>query len=163
MLQSAVLQIENIENSNYCADCAVHFNTPRSQRSFVTENVSKNLKLSTIRIEKMISQFFGQNNNKAKEVDIVQIKIKGKNEHCIFTENICSHIKNKKYHFAKNNYDHLRNINLLNHSEGDSIDLLVGNDLYYLFINGNIVKSSKNQPIGCRNLSWRCYFIRCFY
>ena len=138
-MQSAVLQIENIENSNYCTDCTVHFNTC-SQRSFVTENVSKNLKLSTIRIETMIFQVFGQNNNKVKEVDIVQIKINGKNEHCIFIENICSHTKNKKYRFAKNNCDHLRNINLLNHSEGDStsIDFLVGNDLYYLFINGNI-------------------------
>ena len=55
----------------------------------------------------------------------------------------------KKYHFVKNNYDHLRNINLLKHSDRDStsIDLLIGNDFYYSFINENIVKGQKDEPI----------------
>ena len=84
----------------------------------------------------MIFQVFGQND---KEVDIAQIKgkIKGNNGLYIFIEavscpKICSPVTNQKYNFAKNNYDHLRNIKLLKHSEGDStsIDLLIGNDLF---------------------------------
>ena len=56
----------------------------------------------------------------------------------------------ERCNFAKNNYDHLRNIKLLKHSEGDStsIDLLIGNDFYYSFINGNIVKGQKDEPIA---------------
>ena len=56
----------------------------------------------------------------------------------------------QKYHFAENNYDHLRNINLLKHTEGDSasIDLLIGNDFYYSFINRNFVKGQKDEPIA---------------
>ena len=103
----------------------------------------------------MILQVFGQNDNKVKEVDIVQIKIKGNNSFYTFIEavlcpKICSPITNQKYNFAKNNYDHLRNIKLLKHSEGDStsIDLLIGNDFYYSFINGNIVKGQKDEPIA---------------
>ena len=44
----------------------------------------------------------------------------------------------------------MRNIKLLKHSEGDStsIDLLIGNDFYYSFINGNIVKGQKDEPIA---------------
>ena len=63
---------------------------------------------------------------------------------------ICSPFTNKRYNFAKNNCDHLRNIKLLKHSEGDStsIDLLIGNDFYYSFINGNIVKGQKDKPIA---------------
>ena len=69
----------------------------------------------------MIFQVFGQNDNKVKEVDIVQIKIKGNNGLCIFIEavsfpKICSPITNQRYNFAKNNYDHLKNIKLLKHS-----------------------------------------------
>ena len=37
-----VLRIKNIENSNYCTDGTVLFNTG-SQRSFVTESVWKRL------------------------------------------------------------------------------------------------------------------------
>ena len=43
LLHSAVLRIENIENSNYCTDGTVLFNTG-SLRSFVTESVRKKLK-----------------------------------------------------------------------------------------------------------------------
>ena len=81
------------------------------------------LKILKIQIVVQTVQFFlrmvvGQNNNKVKEVNIVQIKIKGDNGLCIFIEaisysKICSPIRNQKYHFPKNNYDHLRNINLL--------------------------------------------------
>ena len=85
----------------------------------------------------------------------MQIKIKGNNGLYIFIEvvsypKICSPITNQKYNFAKNNYDHLRNIKLLTHSEGDStsIDLFIGNDFYYSFINGNIVKGQKDKPIA---------------
>ena len=77
------MRIENIENSNYCTDGTVLFNTG-SQRSFVTESVRKRLKLPTLRKEAMIFQVFGQNDNKVKEVDIVQIKIKGNNGLYIF-------------------------------------------------------------------------------
>ena len=44
----------------------------------------------------------------------------------------------------------MRNIKLLKHSEGDStsIDLLIGNDFHYSFINENIVKGEKDEPIA---------------
>ena len=50
----------------------------------------------------MIFQVFGQNDNKVKEVDIAQIKIKVKNELCIFIKAIscpklCSPIRNQMY------------------------------------------------------------------
>ena len=84
-----------------------------------------------------------------------KIKIKGNKGLYIFIEavlcpKICSPITNQRYNFAKNNYDHLRNIKLLKYSEGDStsIDLLIGNDFYYSFINGNIDKGQKDEPIA---------------
>ena len=78
-----VLRIENIKNSNYCTDSTVLFDTG-SQRSFVTESVRKKLKLLTSRKETMIFQFFRQNNNKVKEIDILQIKIKSNDGFYIF-------------------------------------------------------------------------------
>ena len=148
------MRIENIENSNYCTDGRVLFDIG-SQRSLITESVRKRLKLPTLREETMIFQVFEQDDNKVKEVDIVQIKIKGNNGLYIFIEavscpKICSSITNQRYNFAKNNYDHLRNIKLLKHAEGNStsIDLLIGNDFYYSFINRNIVKGQKDEPIG---------------
>ena len=65
----------------------------------------------------MIFQVFGQNDNKDKEVNIVQIKIKGNNGLCVIIEAIsfpCSPSRNQRQHFAKNNCGHSRNINLLN-------------------------------------------------
>ena len=116
-MQSAVLRIKNNENSNYCTDGTVLFDTG-SQRSYVTESVRIKLKLPTLRKETMIFQVFGLNDNKVKEVDIVQIKIKGNKGLYIFIEGvlcqkICSPITNQKCNFPKNNYDQLRNIKLL--------------------------------------------------
>ena len=47
----------------------------------------------------------------------------------------------------------MRNIKLLKHSEGDStsIDLLIGNDFFYSFINGNISKGQKSEPTAIEN------------
>ena len=61
LLQRAVFQIENIENSNYCTDGTVLFDTG-SQRSFVTQSVRKKLKFSTLSKDTIIFQVFGQNN-----------------------------------------------------------------------------------------------------
>ena len=43
----------------------------------------------------------------------------------------------------------MRNIKLIKPSEGDStpLDLLIGNDFYYSFINGNIVNGQKDESI----------------
>ena len=147
------MRIENIENSNYCTDGTVLFDTG-SQRSFVTESVGKRLKLPTLGKKTMIFQVFGQNNNKVKKKSILY-KLKLNNGLYIFIEavscpKICSPITNQKCNFAKSNYDHLRNVKLLEYSEGDStsIDLLIGNNFYYSFINGNIVKGQKDEPIA---------------
>ena len=111
-----------------------------SQRSFVTESVWKKLKLPTLRKETMIFQVLDKAITRFKEVNIVQIKIKGNNGLYIFIESvscpkICLSITSQKYNFAKNNYDHLRNIKLLKHSEGDStsLDSLIGNDLLFVY------------------------------
>ena len=47
----------------------------------------------------------------------------------------------------------MRDIKLLKHSEGDStsIDLLIGNDFFYSFINGNISKGQKSEPTAIEN------------
>ena len=56
----------------------------------------------------MIFQFFRQNDNKVKEIDTVQIKIKRNDGLYIFIKavscpKICWTITNQKYNFAKNN------------------------------------------------------------
>ena len=86
---------------------------------------------------------------KLKRSILYKLKLKVTTE-AISGLKIHSPIRNQKYHFAKNNYDHLRNINLLKHSEEDStsIDLLTQNDFYYSFINGNIVKGKKDETIA---------------
>ena len=118
------MRIKNVENSNYCTYGTALFDTG-SQISFVTESVRKKLKLPTLRKETTIFQVCGENDNKVKEVDIVQIKIKSNNGLSIFVEavscpKICSPLTNQRYNFVKNNYDHFRNIKLLKHSEEDS-------------------------------------------
>ena len=61
-----------------------------SQRSYVANDARTRLNLPIICKEKLVIQTFGHYESKLKNVDIVQMKIKGKStNHSVYVEAIC--------------------------------------------------------------------------
>ena len=112
----------------------------RSQRTYVSEHLRKQLKLPTIRQEKILIKSFGQTDFSAKLVDIVIVKVKKGNierfVEAICMSVICSELIDQNTAVACENYDYLRGLELADTSTNSvkKVDLLIGLDFYYSFV-----------------------------
>ena len=87
LLQTANAHVSAVE-SNSSGLVRILFDTG-SDRGYVTNDTRTRLNLPIIRKEKLVIQAFGHYESKLKNVDIVQMKIKGKSSsHSIFVEAI---------------------------------------------------------------------------
>ena len=85
--QTANAQVSAVESNSSGLVCIL-FDTG-SQRSY-TNDTRTRLNLPIIRKEKLVTQTFRHNESKLKNVDIVQMKIKGKSSnHSVYVEAIC--------------------------------------------------------------------------
>ena len=132
-----------------------------SQRTYISEHLRKELKLPTIRQEKILIKTFGQTDFSAKLVDIVVVKIKKGNVarfvEAICMSVICSDLLNQNTAVACENYAHLRELELADFSINSvkSVDLLIGLDFYYSFITGESIRGKANEPIATKSiLGW---------
>ena len=88
LLQTANAQVSAVE-SNSSGLVHILFDTG-NESSYVTIDTCTRLNLPIIRKEKLVIQPFGHNESKLKNVDIVQMKIKGKSSnHSVYVETIC--------------------------------------------------------------------------
>ena len=76
------------------------------------------------------------------------ITLKGANnfDFCIealCTSFICLSIRNQSINFVQNNYDHFKDLQLIDSGSNDDIELLIGSDFYWSMVTGN-VKIGKN-------------------
>ena len=59
------------------------------------------------------------------------------------TPYICLSIKNQSINFVRNNYNHFKDLQLVDSGFNDDIQLLIGSDFYWSMVTGN-VKIGKN-------------------
>ena len=129
----------------------------------VTNDTRTRLNLQIIRKEKLVIQTFGHNTSKLKNVDIVQMKIKGKSSnHSVYVETICvpetcSPLKNQNIETAAGQYENLLNLDFADCSEGEDsleVGVLIGLDFYYSFVSG-VVKKGTKGPVAIEScLGW---------
>ena len=136
-----------------------------SQRTYVTDNVRKLLKLKTIRSEKVMIKTFGQNNDsEMKTLDVVQFKVKYRRENrYVFVEAmcvpvICCPLTRQCISLAQRKFEHLKGLDLADFGgdgSGESmVGILVGVDLYHSFISGKIVKGLYGPVASESVLGW---------
>ena len=88
LLQTAKGKVSSVGINKYC-DVRILFDSG-SQRSYLTDDLRKRLNLRTIRSENLVVQTFGNTQSEMKKVDIVQLKVRGKNStHDVYIEAIC--------------------------------------------------------------------------
>ena len=110
------------------------------------------MNLPKLRSERLIIQTFGCKESKAQNVDVVQLKIKGKNDSSvIYVEAIC--IPEICAPFGK----HLVNLEFADCFEDKgsvTVDVLIGLDLYYSFLTGGIRRGKEGPVAICSIFGW---------
>ena len=161
LLQTARACVSSVDSDRF-ALARIMFDTG-SQRSYVTSSLRRRLNLPTLRKDKIVIQTFGNKYSKARDVDIVQLKVKGKSKgSVVFVEaicvpDICSPLKNQNIDLAVQRYEHLENLELADCSEGSdnlNVDVLIGLDFYFSFVTG-VVKKGREGPVAIEStLGW---------
>ena len=129
-----------------------------SQRSYITHDLRKRLKLPVIRKEKIIIETFGNVDSKFYNVDIVPVQFAVGQQviviECLCSPFICSDLTNQSTKFVAKNYPHLKSLFLADTSpDGNKkIEVLIGVDNYYRFISGNVIRGFPNQPVAVESV-----------
>ena len=160
LLQTANAQVSAVESYSFGL-VRILFDTG-NQRSYVTNDTRARLNLPIIRKETLVIQTFGHYESKLKNIDIVQMKIKGKpSNHSAYVEAICvpeiSPLKNQNIEIAAGQHEHLLNLDFADCSEGEDnleVGVLIGLDLYYSFVSGVVKKVTKGPVAIASCLDW---------
>ena len=135
-----------------------------SQRTYITENLRKLLKLKTIRTENIIINTFGKlHEPKLETLDVVQAKVKHRftNEYT-FIEALCypllcKPLRNQEISLAKRSYENLSSLDLADFKEDNSelkIRVLVGVDYYYSFFTGKLIRNVHGPVANSSVFGW---------
>ena len=136
-----------------------------SNRSYITEKARAYLGLPSIAKENLNISVFGQTQSAPRSCDIVQVNVKNKEGGqpvCISATVVPYICKNLHPHneasWYKNNYNCFKDIKLADPKiEGNmhsSVDILVGSDFYWAFVENEIIRSS-NGPVALKTkLGW---------
>ena len=162
LLQTARASVLDLDNGNSC-NTRILFDTG-SQRSFITENVRKRLRLKTVRTEKIsISVFGGSKECRLESLDVVEFKIKHRFENsysvveALVYPVICCEIKGQLVSLAKEQYDHISRLTLADfedQNERFSVGVLTGVDFYHKFFLEKIIKGPKSPGASSSVFGW---------
>ena len=149
LLQTAKRKVIGINTDETWTTTRVLFDTG-SQRTYLTENIRKHLKLEKIWTENVINTFGTLHESKLETLDVVQLKIKHRYENrCIFVEAlcypvICKPLKNQEIAFDRSKFGNFSKLELAGFIE-NSLQLLIGSlvgvDYYHQFFTGKAIKN----------------------
>ena len=139
LLQTARGITINKENQNLKRNIRILFYSG-SQKSFINESLSKELRFPIKRSEKKVLNPFEGQNEELREFNIINATIMNRHfknpveTELIVVRNICSPISHQTIEVAKTTHDHLRDLALadFNNNGGNNlnIDILIGGDFY---------------------------------
>ena len=162
LLQTARASVLDLDNKNSC-NTRILFDT-KSQRSFITEYVRKRLRLETVCTEKISISVFGDSKElRLENLDVVELKIKHRFENsysvveALVYPVICSDIKGQLVSVAKEQYDHISRLTLVNfddQNESFPIRVLLGVDSYHKFFLEKIIKGPKGAVASSSVFGW---------
>ena len=151
LLQTARAKISAPDTSNL-HNLRILFDSG-SQLTYISPKASEKLKLKTIDQQKIQVKTFG-GHIETRLLDRVKICVHAHNDLKIyvtaFVSDICHPVKGQEINIAVENFSHLQNIPLADSNpehKSLQIDLLIGCDFYWQFINGQIIKGD-NGPVA---------------
>ena len=133
-----------------------------SQRSYVTERVTKELSLTAKGEQPMTIMTFGSTEERPQTCQFVTVGLAlngGRTKHLtlVTVPLICEPLNCQPVSFSQENFEHLAGLNLADSSDGRSrleIDILIGSDRYWELITGEIRQWSSGPVAIHTELGW---------
>ena len=128
-----------------------------SHKSHVTTRVQKQLGLKNVGSKFLNVGTFGEKKGKIRRTETVQLKLSNfaNNEEIVITACttpvICPPMHNKKVAVALQNFHHLRGLELADggeHDENETIDILIGQDYYWIVMRDPIIRGEAHEPVA---------------
>ena len=115
-----------------------------SQRTYISERIRKFLNLSTEAVEDIDISTFGNSQTLSKSIDRVLLVTKTNSHGNILIKALCLPmlclpISSPSLTFLKGHFEKFQGIEFVDEDSERKIDLLIGSDLYWNFVTGNIV------------------------
>ena len=155
-----------VNNQNDCRENVRVLFDNGSQKSFLTEEVSKSLKLRPVRKERLIVNGFGGKEEKLVDLNVVSVSVHNaldEEKHGVIelyvVPSICKPICDQQIELAQVTYEHLISLKLADSSDGQSklkIDMLIGNDFMWDYVGGDIIRGEDGRgPVAVgTTLGW---------
>ena len=120
-----------------------------SQRTSISERIHKFLNLSTEAVEDVNISTFGNSWTLSKSIDHVLLVAKISSHKIMLIKALCLPIlclpiSSPSIAFLKGQFENFNGIEFVDKDSEKEIDLLIGSDLYWSFVTGNIVKSGES-------------------
>ena len=126
-----------------------------SQRTYLTQEIAKELQLTASRSEHLRIQTFGKTEGEDSNCQVVEIAIKTHKNgplkiEALVVPLICDPLSSQPTRRAREQHPHLRGLYLADYSREDDklpIDILIGSDWYWSLVTGN-TRRGKTGPIA---------------
>ena len=131
-----------------------------SQKSYITVDLRKQLHLKTIRNEKTIIKTFGSTEGKVSIIDVVNLKIKCRNNESVDIEALCAPVissplfgeKPSKISKTHADFRKLYLADFIPNIEVKNISILI---IIFLYIKENVIRSKNDNLVALESkLSW---------
>ena len=134
-----------------------------AQKSFITEQVQKFLKLPCVRKEPMIINAFGGGSKVVKEYVVVRgcvLSLDGKKLGLVdfnVVPEICQPISDQKIELAQATYEHLKGLELSDKTDGNdklAVDVLIGANFYWDYVMHEVIDGLKGPVAIKTRVGW---------
>ncbi|XP_059056091.1 uncharacterized protein LOC131849970 [Achroia grisella] len=160
-LQTAVAQVQNVEKESVIAPCRVILDSG-SQRTYITKELAKRLNLPELEKNNLSVFTFGADRPTEIDSPVVIFRIITRtNVYKILYANVVPHITNSVSTLPREMAESVlgsvvpsNTILADDNSLGDNIDLLIGNDYYFTFIDGEKRKVTQDLYLINSAFGW---------
>ena len=125
-----------------------------SQRTYVSERLRDRLQLPAVGSERMQIKTFGSLECSDRSYDVIQLKIRAKEELLTVTALvvplICSPLMSQPINSSSESYEHLADLELADSADTQDlleVDVLIGSDWYWSLITGKVIRG-RTGPIA---------------
>ncbi|XP_011410528.1 PREDICTED: uncharacterized protein LOC100633078 [Amphimedon queenslandica] len=156
LLQTVRVTAFNPSNPALCREAKVILDSG-SQRSYVTQDLKKEMALKVKSKKSMSIAAFGSTTQREEEYDIVEIGLRTEEGSIILrllaVPLICGPIPAAPIEISKRYYEHLSNLDLAVPDEGEP-QILIGLDYYWSVVSGEVIQASSGPSALYTKFGW---------